>query len=1090
MYYSHAIYAFFLVPAIFMNTLAGFFLLVRLCFYFVVYSLLSTIHKHSCGIVLCSRDAKFAVDCDTCRLSYCLVCLASGSKDPCVRCGHRPSKRMEQLVHLRLKSIYKAFKQSSSGRSSSDSNGGGPLAPSSRIEELNDGDDDDIPDLNDGSEHYSTDDPQTLLQAAASAAKMVAAESRHEHHDHISAEENIARYMEEKERADAVAAALVAELDGEENAAKTKKSKKKRKKARNVAKKEVEVVEEHGDDDDDDDATAASASEFSDQDQKQAAKAFQEDFSGDEEAVESIDVAASLSDVPDGFGRSGGKSEEKATKTVPLVDPLEEKLCMLVADYDIEGLEELLASIKGVPGRAALRKNTKKAMKRLRLEELEENGSDILQSESYEAVNDIRPGAATPPALGPEMSGANSDLLKVVSYMHNKPAAQPAATGNSRPRGASTAGRSECVMHMAPLIVGWVIGKGGQRIRDLMEESGARVWIDQDSMGVQDARIVYVSGNRSNVDVAVQMIKELVSKAPAGTPLSKRNTPLADATTSSKHPPTSTKLPLLPDSLDMMTHEEHLGLKPRENVSEGPPRSSAHGDTGGRSKHVMTCDPRFVPLLIGRRGWTIKHIQDTSGARVDIDQTVTPRKITLSGSEDNVEIAIRMVSDVLSYPHSQLQGGVEGDGPPGANEGGKISNSPNDTHAVMEMQQNPPPTVQQALPTASAQIRPHSPPPSSLIMTGDAKSTISASSSLSSTPEPSMSSAAKGPYHQVAPGPMLPPAYGRNQGAPPTNDMAAGSFNRMQPPSPMANAPIFPGGLGMPNQESLFGPSPGFMQQQGHGGGPMLPEQHQGNHIGRPPQSYAPRQDMPPFHQAPSQGFGPIPGNHHMPMHQHGSFHSSQPGFQMSTPESQRSVLNDIGKPDNRAGPSPGGMWDLTQPHPVSSIPQLPGSEGFHLDAAVDFLEHSKQQKTNSMQAPSGVNGLIGLSSPVGQAAPIGRSRRHGAQSGMLPRTGEESLMVDSLFAPAERGRNDSNILTGLQGLSINNEGLGGGMWGSSNVGNGDGGGVDTLSLPVGREHGADPKDESGLFTAVQPTLATHENHPSRSRFAWGAPLD
>lgn len=67
---------------------------------------------HRCGIVLCSRDAKFAVECDTFRMSYCLVCLASGTKDPCVRCGHRPSKRVEQLVHLRLKSIYKAFKQS------------------------------------------------------------------------------------------------------------------------------------------------------------------------------------------------------------------------------------------------------------------------------------------------------------------------------------------------------------------------------------------------------------------------------------------------------------------------------------------------------------------------------------------------------------------------------------------------------------------------------------------------------------------------------------------------------------------------------------------------------------------------------------------------------------------------------------------------------------------------------------------------------------------------------------------------------------------------------------------------------------------
>ena len=30
-----------------------------------------------CGIVLCRRDSKFAVDCDTCKMSYCLVCLVS-----------------------------------------------------------------------------------------------------------------------------------------------------------------------------------------------------------------------------------------------------------------------------------------------------------------------------------------------------------------------------------------------------------------------------------------------------------------------------------------------------------------------------------------------------------------------------------------------------------------------------------------------------------------------------------------------------------------------------------------------------------------------------------------------------------------------------------------------------------------------------------------------------------------------------------------------------------------------------------------------------------------------------------------------------
>ena len=74
----------------------------------------------------------------------------------------------------------------------------------------------------------------------------------------------------------------------------------------------------------------------------------------------------------------------------------------------------------------------------------------------------------------------------------------------------------ECIMHMAPSIVGWVIGKGGQRIRDLMFDSGAKIWIDQDSMGPKEARIVYVSGGKPNVDDAVRMIKELVAKAPVG----------------------------------------------------------------------------------------------------------------------------------------------------------------------------------------------------------------------------------------------------------------------------------------------------------------------------------------------------------------------------------------------------------------------------------------------------------------------------------------------------------------------------------------------------------------------------------------------
>ena len=42
----------------------------------------------------------------------------------------------------------------------------------------------------------------------------------------------------------------------------------------------------------------------------------------------------------------------------------------------------------------------------------------------------------------------------------------------------------------------------------------ARSWIDQEHLSEKDPRIVYVSGNRKNVEAAVKLVKELVNKAP------------------------------------------------------------------------------------------------------------------------------------------------------------------------------------------------------------------------------------------------------------------------------------------------------------------------------------------------------------------------------------------------------------------------------------------------------------------------------------------------------------------------------------------------------------------------------------------------
>jgi hypothetical protein len=107
------------------------------------------------------------VECDTCKMSYCLVCLAGTPKDPCLRCGQRPTKRMEQLVHLRLKSIYKAFSTAKPG------------------------------------DHLSPAPPSVSASGAATAKKL--------HQSHHTTTTRTAQ-----ERADAAAAELLAEIEQKE----------------------------------------------------------------------------------------------------------------------------------------------------------------------------------------------------------------------------------------------------------------------------------------------------------------------------------------------------------------------------------------------------------------------------------------------------------------------------------------------------------------------------------------------------------------------------------------------------------------------------------------------------------------------------------------------------------------------------------------------------------------------------------------------------------------------------------------------------------------------------------------------------------
>ncbi len=802
---------------------------VCVCVFFLL------VNDYRCGIVLCARDAKFAVECDTCKMSYCLVCLASGTKDPCVRCGHRTSKRVEQLVHLRLKSIYKAFKQSGaalsnsgkgnnnnnnnshsgdgSGRKhdSSDSGNGdhgrkswrgedsrhNPLDPNNRSKKSGNGSSSvsmPLPasvqryaemhgkDLKKRPSHVSgrqnlKGDVGAVLQVAAAAASATAAASssdgmsrhgRGSHRDYFSDcptkmndpdfddsdQSNNHRKNREstdsdrfasrtQAEADAAAAALLAELDEEkmqnEASSKAKKSKKKKKKERQAAKgkeeEEMRLKEEGGEEDlklkkeanskESEQRKMVGEDEKAESPKKKGKRKKKKDqdlnqrnsspLSVDKpspQPTESIDNESEDDDII----RLAELSNKDISYSHDILnkDDIEKHLADLVSENDLEGIEKLLAELKGIPGHAAVRKNAKKAVKRIKEESMaNETHSTTEHQDQYlnQSNHDVSTDIVDTGNEGNSVYKAPEPLLKIVSK-------------NSRVAAPGQTARYECVMHMSPSVVGWVIGKGGQRIRDLMEESGAKVWIDQDSMGPNDMRVVYVSGNKKSIDIAVTMVKDLVAKAPVGgtttygtsAPISVQTVNDTSSVTSTRSSLTSTPVSLVqnftqqappmaekpsfspakkaaiptvdhhniaPKSPNVNPHIPVTGSSPITNsptkpqvlpvpppgilgVSDvhnmqnlsSPLKSNTNEQQNkppgsARAVYELTCEPRFVPLLIGRRGWTVKQIQDMSGARVDIDQTVTPRRIIVSGEVDQVQQAVKMVRSVLSYPHAK-----------------------------------------------------------------------------------------------------------------------------------------------------------------------------------------------------------------------------------------------------------------------------------------------------------------------------------------------------------------------------------------------------------------------------------------------------
>lgn len=198
--------------------------------------------------------------------------------------------------------------------------------------------------------------------------------------------------------------------------------------------------------------------------------------------------------------------------------------------------------------------------------------------------------------------------------------------GGGAPGGApggppGAGGEATETMECPSAIVGRIIGRGGETIRALQSASEAHITVDQNYPEGVPRKIV-IQGRPDACKRAATMITGLINGEPGS----------AQAI------------------IQRVCQEYNIG-----------------------TTHLVTCPKGMIGRIIGRQGETIKQIQRTTGATIQIDQSFDPCRVTIAGQGQAADGAKRIVEDIIQGLDPFGPGGpgsAGGAGGPGVFPGG------------------------------------------------------------------------------------------------------------------------------------------------------------------------------------------------------------------------------------------------------------------------------------------------------------------------------------------------------------------------------------------------------------------------------------
>ncbi|KAI8851783.1 hypothetical protein BC829DRAFT_360908 [Chytridium lagenaria] len=214
--------------------------------------------------------------------------------------------------------------------------------------------------------------------------------------------------------------------------------------------------------------------------------------------------------------------------------------------------------------------------------------------------------------------------------------------------------RHTCIRILVPHSrMGSIIGKQGQKIKDVQEASGARITASEEILPHSTERIVSVQGVVDSIHIATYHIGTVLQDHPErslGTVFYKPIPGLVtgQATANARGPQSG--------GMHGMPHHQ----MPRPPVGGGGPGMGASMPPGALQMQQIFIPNEMVGAIIGKGGTKINEIRQMSSCQIKIGEPTdgaTERLVTITGTPDANQVALYMLYQRLESEKMRMNNG-------------------------------------------------------------------------------------------------------------------------------------------------------------------------------------------------------------------------------------------------------------------------------------------------------------------------------------------------------------------------------------------------------------------------------------------------